>query len=164
MFWSERHYINKCSISFFIYLTIFVLGFDLWKMQWLDSSACSTSIWTWMKIYGNYYVLRKKIYLIEPLLMSGKDEFSHLLLCLVLVMLASLFNFWFMTLPLFKQRQWVGYFQDLGHSRFYRNTTNVSLFKRYLISKWLLIPYFSLLQAILCRIILQYLSPVPAGL
>lgn len=41
MFWSERHCINKCSISFLIYLTIFVLGFDLWKLHCftrLDSS------------------------------------------------------------------------------------------------------------------------------
>lgn len=43
MFWPERHYINKCSISFLINLTIFVLGFDLWKMHsftGLDSSDC----------------------------------------------------------------------------------------------------------------------------
>lgn len=44
MFWPERHYINKCSISFLIYLTIFVLGFDLWKMHsftGLGSSDCT---------------------------------------------------------------------------------------------------------------------------
>jgi len=59
----------------------------------LDSSACSTNIWTWMRFYWKYYVLRRKIYFIEPLLVPGRHEFVYLLLCIVLVMMVSLFNF-----------------------------------------------------------------------